>query len=237
MKSSTRDTNVILEVKNIRKKLGGKIILSNVSFSARQGEIIGISGPIGAGKSTLLYILTGLLAPDHGTIYFYGYSLDQHRRDIAQHMNYASSSQRLSGYATVAENLTTYARLYGITHHAPVISSLWNTCGISETLLTKKIFKLSAGENSFVNFTKAMLNSPKILLLDEITAHMDPVLADRIRAYITQGARDNTTILVSQNLNEIRRMCGRILVLRQGKIVYDGKPIPNTLIKTYYEKH
>lgn len=235
MKSSAPGNDTILEVKNIRKNLGGKIILSNVSFSARQGEIIGISGPIGAGKSTLLYILTGLLEPNGGSVRISGRSLDQNRRDIAQIINYASSSQRLSGYATVSENLATYARLYGITNYRYVISSLWKTCVMSEALLNRKVFKLSAGENSFVNFTKALLNSPKILFLDEITSHMDPVLADRIRKYIMRRSQDTTTILVSQNLAELKRMCGRALILRQGKIVYDGLPITGPSAKSYYE--
>lgn len=225
----------MIELININKSFGGKHILSNVSLSVRGGEIVGIAGPVGAGKSTLLHLLTGLLEPDSGTITLLGLPLKSSRQLIAREMNYASSSQRLGGYATVAENLTTYADLYGVPHFRSATTSLWRFCKMPELLLTKKIFRLSSGENSFVNFTKALLNNPRLLFLDEITTHMDPLLTQRMLMVIKKRNKKSTvTILVSQNIEEIRHICTRMVILRRGKIVYDGKPIQNNKIKTYY---
>jgi ABC-2 type transport system ATP-binding protein len=225
----------MIELININKSLGGKRILSNVSLSVRGGEIVGIAGSVGAGKSTLLHILTGLLEPDSGEITLMGLPLKTSRQHIASNINYASSSQRLGGYASVRENLTTYADLYGTIKFRSVVTKLWRFCRIPESLLFKKIFRLSSGENSFVNFTKALLNNPRILFLDEITAHMDPLLTQRVLTVIRKRKKsNNVSMLISQNIDEIRHICTRMIILRQGKIVYDGKPIQNNKINTYY---
>ena len=224
----------MIAVTSISKSLGRKRILSNVSLSVRGGEIVGISGPIGAGKSTLLFLLNGLLAPDRGTISMLGMSLERSRSSIAEHANYASSSQRLSGYATVEENMATFARLYGILNYRAVVSPLWKFCGISSGILHKKVFRLSSGENSFVNLTKAILNDPSVLLLDEITAHMDPVLTTKVRSYLKKRTTDlNCTVFVSQNIEEIRQTATRMILLSQGKIVYDGKPLSARQVLDY----
>lgn len=196
---------------------------------------MGIAGSVGAGKSTLLHILTGLLEPDSGEITLMGLPLKTSRQHIASKINYASSSQRLGGYASVKENLTTYADLYGTIKFQSVMTKLWRFCRIPESLLSKKIFRLSSGENSFVNFTKALLNNPRILFLDEITAHMDPLLTQRVLTIIRKRKKsNNVSMLISQNIDEIRHICTRMIILRQGKIVYDGKPIQNNKINTYY---
>lgn len=228
-------TPCMIELININKSFGGKRILSNVSLSVRGGEIVGIAGPVGAGKSTLLHILTGLLEPDSGTITLLGLPLQSSRQIIAKEMNYASSSQRLGGYASVVENLTTYADLYGVPRFRSVVTGLWKLCKMPDILMSKKIYKLSSGENSFVNFTKAILNNPKLLFLDEITAHMDPLLSQRVLTIIKKrNKKTNTTIFISQNIEEVRHTCTRMIILHRGKIVYDGKPIQNNKINTYY---
>lgn len=153
---------------------------------------------------------------------------------VAAHTNYASSGQRLSGYATVEENLATFARLYGVSEYQAIVSSLWKTCGIAPGIFHKKVFRLSSGENSFVNLTKALLNNPSILFLDEITAHMDPVLADKVRTYLKKRTTKQTcTIFISQNIEEIRHISTRMIILSKGKIVYDGKPLSARRVLNY----
>ncbi len=226
----------MLEITSLKKSLGGRRIVSNLSLSVERGEIVGIAGPVGAGKSTLLHLLTGLLDPDGGALSFFGVRADIHtRQTIAQQINYASSSQRLSGYATVWENLSTYADLYGAFQWQSNIKTLWKFFAMTPALLSRKVYRLSSGENSFVNLMKALLNDPKILFLDEITAHMDPSLSQKVRMYIksrNDGAR--ATILVSQNLEEIRHMCSRLLILKHGSITYDGKPLTTEKGRIYF---
>jgi ABC-type multidrug transport system ATPase subunit len=226
----------MIELRAIYKSLGQKLILSNVSLSVRGGEIIGITGPIGSGKSTLLYILSGLLDPDSGSITIMGSQALPRNTHTLAHMNYASSGQRLSGYATVMENLVTYARLYSVKNVHRQITMLWKLFKMPSSMLQKRVYKLSSGENSFVNFVKALLNNPDILLLDEITSHMDPLFANRVRAHLRKRSTMHTvTIIVSQNLAELRSLCTRIIVLTAGKIIYDGKPRTVYTTQKYYE--
>lgn len=227
----------IINIKNAGKSLFGKLILSNVSLSVRQGDIIGITGPIGAGKSTLLYILSGILDLDGGSLSVFSQSFSQHRTEILQRMNYASAGHRLSGYATVQENLCIYALLYGKTLDVEKISHFFHHFEINpKELLRKKVYRLSSGENSLVNLCKAFINTPELLLLDEITTHFDPVTAETAHSYLkTYASSGKTIVLVSQNLDEIRSLCSRVVVLVRGHIRYVGTSLSTRKITTYYE--
>ena len=225
----------MIKLKFINKTLGRKLILSNVSLSIHSGEIIGIAGPVGAGKSTLLNILNGLITPDKGSVTIMELPMSTNLQQILQQLNHASSSQRLSGYATVSENLYTYAQLYGVSNIQKHIALYWNLFKMPIGLLHKKVYRLSSGENSLVNLVKALLNNPKILLLDEITAHMDSLFANRVHTYIKNRKKLGAiTILVSQNTKELQKISTRMVVLSNGTITYDGKPINNTQAQSYY---
>ncbi len=225
----------MIELTSVAKTLGRKLILSNVSLSVRPGEIVGIAGSVGAGKSTLLHIMSGLMDPDKGFVSITGLSLTQHRQQVLQLLNYASSSQRLSGYATVMENLTTYGLLYNRADTRKYLISLWKHFSMQESLFHKKVYRLSSGENSFVNLAKSLINNPKILLLDEITAHMDPILTHKTHDYLkNRNTHSKITMLVSQNPDEIRSFCTRMIILSKGSLVYDGKPLVSSQARQYY---
>lgn len=226
----------MIKLNSIYKYLGRRLILSNVSLSVTRSEIVGITGPVGAGKSTLLFLISGLIEPDRGTVRVLGTPMQTMSGRILQRINYASSSQRLSGYATVIENLVTYARLYAIRFPKKRITELWNLFSLPPLLYKKKIYRLSSGENSLVNLIKALLNNPELLLLDEITAHMDPSFVKKVHALIRKRQKKTTTLLVSQNSEELSRLCTRLIILSRGAIVYDGKPLTAKNIQKYYEK-
>jgi len=225
----------MIELNAITKTLGRKLILSNVSLSVGPGEIVGIAGPVGAGKSTLLNMCNGLISPDKGSVTIINLPMQTRQQQILQHINYASSNQRLSGYATVMENLATYALLYEIPDANIRITSFFRHFGIPAGLLHKKIYRLSSGENSLVNLAKAVLNNPKVLLLDEITAHMDPILTARVHEFLKKrNISTCVTVLVSQNTKELQSFCTRVIVLSRGRVVYDGKPLSPARIKIHY---
>ena len=225
----------MIELNAINKTLGRKLILSNVSLSVGPGEIVGVAGPVGAGKSTLLNVCNGLISPDKGSVTIINLPMQTRQQQILQHINYASSNQRLSGYATVMENLATYALLYEIPDANIRITSFFKHFGIPTGLLHKKIYRLSSGENSLVNLVKAVLNNPKVLLLDEITAHMDPILTARVHEFLKErNTATCVTVLVSQNTKELQNFCTRVIVLSRGRVVYDGKPLSPAKIKIYY---
>lgn len=229
------NTRRMIELKFIDITLGRKLILSNVSLSVRSGEVIGIAGPVGAGKSTLLNVLNGLITPDRGSIAIMGLPMSTNLQQILQLLNHASSSQRLSGYATVSENLSTYAQLYGVSDIQKHVAACWNYFKIPAGLLHKKVYRLSSGENSLVNLVKALLNNPRILLLDEITAHMDSLFAARVYTFIKNRRKTGSvTILVSQNIEELRSVSTRMVILSAGTIVYDGKSVGSARAQSYY---
>jgi ABC-type multidrug transport system ATPase subunit len=226
-------SRMIVRANNIRKSLNGKLILSNVSLSARTGEIIGITGPIGAGKSTLLFILAGILTPDSGTIHLFSApSSDAIRKKI----NYASGNNRLSGYASVAENLAIYSLLYGVPFNKDsTLSFLTKFTSNASSILHKKVYRLSSGENALVNLCKAFTNTPQLLLLDEISAHLDPVAVLLVIRLLREHAKKgNTILLISQKPEELRALCTRMIVLSRGTIRYDGPPTDARHIETHY---
>lgn len=224
-----------ITTESVSKRLGGKLILSNVSLSVRDGEVVGITGPVGAGKSSLLFIMTGLMDPDRGSVSVFGQPLSTERLSVLERINYASSFHRLSGYASVRENLMTYARLYSVPDAMTVITKLWNEFSLSPSLMLKKTYRLSSGENSYVNLIKALLNDPDILFLDEITAHMDPQSALTVHTHLlARKKRGKTTIVVSQNHRELQSLCTRLIVLAKGKVLYEGAMPHLSKIKTYY---
>lgn len=186
-----------------------------------RGEIVGVTGPIGAGKTSLVYTALGLIKPDSGCVSFFSHPFDTHRQEILQQINFASSYLRLNGYSSVKENLLTFARLYQIKNPVEKIERLANTFDILYLLSSnRKVYKLSSGENIKVNLCKAFLNDPKILFLDEITAHLDPKSIIVLHQYIiAQHKQTNLTVLyVSQRINELQKLCNRLVYMEHGTI-------------------
>jgi ABC-2 type transport system ATP-binding protein len=215
----------ILEIKNVFKQLNRTHILKNVSLTVYQNEIIGLVGPVGAGKTTLLYIALGLIKPDSGIVKEFGLHFETHRQEILQQINFASSTLKLNGYSSVWENLLTFSRLYRVENAKKKIADLAHYFQIDYLLRQNtKVYRLSSGENSKVNVCKAFLNDPKLLLFDEITAHLDPVSSRLLlrRIHMLNQQRQMSVLFVSQNISELRKICRRVIVLKKGTIVYDG---------------
>jgi ABC-2 type transport system ATP-binding protein len=211
----------VLRFVNISKQFNSLRILSKINLSIYQGETVGITGPIGAGKSSLIYTALGLIKPDSGYISFFSYPFDTHRQKILQQINFASSYLRLNGYSSVKENLLTFARLYQINNSLEKIETLAKTFDILYLLSSnRKVYKLSSGENIKVNLCKAFLNNPKILFLDEITAHLDTRSISILHHYISkQKAINNMTVVtVSQRINELKKVCDRIVYMKHGSV-------------------
>lgn len=221
MNTRQRRSEPAIKVNDISITLGNKNILSHITFRIHQGEILGLIGPNGAGKSTLLYIMMGLLIPRTGNITILGQDLNYQNRDCLRIMNYASSSMKLNGFASVSENLLTFAGLYGVKEPKKKIAELTEYLGISSLLRTNtKVFRLSQGENTKVNICKALLFTPKILLLDEITAHLDSRSKELVLRYLI-NLRDSfgtTIVFVTHNDHESDKFCDRKILMQNGTI-------------------
>jgi ABC-2 type transport system ATP-binding protein len=224
--------NPVIQVRNLRKEFGNVVAVNSVSFTLTSGVTIGLLGGNGAGKSTTLSMLLGLLLPSSGEIVVLGHDMLQHRHRALPFMNFSSPYADLPHRLTVRENLTVYGYLYGLGDVRQRISDLSLDFDLSE-FLDRPTGKLSAGQKTRAALAKALLNKPKLLLLDEPTASMDPDTADVIRQHLMRYQKETgaTFILASHNMSEIERLCQHVLIMKKGDIVVQGTP--RNLIKNF----
>lgn len=221
----------VLEVNNLTKKFGNFIAVNNISFSLKEGEILGILGPNGAGKTTTIHMLLNIMEPTMGTISYFGKELNAHREEILKNINFSSTYISLPWFFTVNEVLDIFARLYGIPDKNKRINKLLKEFEI-EHLRKRQYSMLSAGERTRLILTKAFLNYPRVILLDEPTSSLDPDIAIKIRRFLIKERNeyDVSILLTSHNMAEVEEMCDRILVIKSGKILVTGTP--SALTKT-----
>lgn len=222
----------IVEVKNLTKLFNQCRAVDNVSFDIEEASITGFVGPNGAGKTTTIQMLLDLITPTSGSIFLFGKDLKHHREEILQQMNFSSTYVTLPYNLTVWENLLTFGRLYQVSNLRARIKELAEFFDIT-SFLSKLTRTLSSGQLTRVNLTKALLNNPRVLLLDEPTASLDPDISDRTRALLKNIRMSHgiTILYTSHNMAEVEQMCDRVLFINQGKITDDDTP--SELIKKY----
>ncbi len=215
--------NHLLSITNLIKIFDEQVVIKNISFSIKQNSILGILGKNGAGKTTLLGMLMGLIKPTSGEIKIFGKDLEKNRDLILKFINFQSPYVELPKKMTVEQNLFFYGRLYGLRDLKNKILKLSADLKIY-SLLNKSYGSLSAGQKTKVNLCKSLLNSPKLLLLDEPTASLDPETSIFIRDYLLEfKKKNNSSILItSHNLEEIQCMCEDIILLKSGEIASHG---------------
>ena len=228
-------SNSTIEVKNLVKTFGKVHAVNGVSFSIEEGKITGLLGPNGAGKTTTIQMLLDLITPTHGEIKIFGKNLHENREEILGKLNFSSPYVSLPTNLKVWENLLTFARLYGIKNPKQKINELSKFFGIKE-FLSKMTSHLSTGQLTRLNLTKALLNDPKLLLLDEPTASLDPDIADKSIKLLKKIQKEKgvTILYTSHNMAEVEKLCDRVIFINHGKIVDDGTP--QQLIKKYGRK-
>lgn len=212
-----------IEVRDLSHAYGPAVALADVSFSVAEGRVCALLGGNGAGKTTTLAILLGLLLPSSGSVSVLGQDLLRHRYRVLPRMNFSSPYVDLPHRLTVAENLTVYARLYGVRRPRARLRVLAREFDL-EGLLERSYGGLSAGQKTRVSLAKALINEPELLLLDEPTASLDPDSADRMRGYLMeyrdrQGA---TFLIASHNMQEVERIADQVLMLRRGRLIGEG---------------
>ncbi len=220
----------IIEVKNLNKIYGTKIAVKDLSFTINKGEIIGLLGPNGCGKTTTIAMILGLLKPTSGEVIIKGKNIEKERINLLEKMNFLSPYVELPKKLTVEENLIVYAKLYGVKNIDEQIARLVDDLRLDE-FLKKKTGELSSGQKNRISLAKALINDPEILMLDEPTVSLDPETGDFIRSFIEHYAsKKNVTILLaSHNMNEVERLCEKIMMMKDGIIVDKGKPQELTL--------
>jgi len=215
----------VIQVKDVSKYYGEVLAVDSINFTVGQGAICALLGGNGAGKTTTLSMLLGLLLPTSGHIVVLGEDMLRHRYRVLPRMNFSSPYVDLPHRLTVAENLTVYARLYGLKQVKPRLKQLADDLDI-DGFMPRHYGSLSAGQKTRVALAKALLNEPELLLLDEPTASLDPDTADRIRHYLLRykARTDATLMLASHNMVEVERICTDVIMMRAGLIVDRGTP-------------
>lgn len=215
----------ILEVKNLTKQYKNFTAVNNISFEMEEGEILGFLGPNGAGKTTTIQMLLGILKPTSGSITYFGKNLARYREDILEQINFSSTYTNLPWYLTVKENLTWVSHLYEINDRKKKINEIAELFKL-ERVMNKSIGQLSAGQQTRVNLAKSFLNSPKVMLLDEPTASLDPDIAKYIREIILKENEENkiSVVFTSHNMAEVEEVCDRVIFINHGRIIANDKP-------------
>lgn len=217
--------DAVIEMEGVTKRFGRVLAVEDLGFRVPAGEICALLGGNGAGKTTTLSMLLGLLLPSEGRIRVLGENMLAHRHRVLARMNFSSPYVDLPQRLTVWENLSVYARLYGVRRREAVLKRLGGELDITD-FLQRRYGTLSAGQRTRVALAKALLNEPEVLLLDEPTASLDPDTADRLRGYLQDYQRRTgaTLLLASHNMPEVERLCGDVLMMRAGRLVDRGTP-------------
>ncbi len=215
----------VLEVEALTKRFGAVTAVDAVSFSVARGSTAALLGANGAGKTTTMAMILGLLLPSAGRVRIFGRDLAAERYALLPRMNFSSPYTDLPQRLTVRENLTVYARLYGLGGVRRRIERLAEALDLG-AFLTRPTGKLSAGQRTRVALAKALLNDPELLLLDEPSASLDPDTADWVRGVIERYRADSgaTILLASHNMAEVERLCDSVLVMHGGRIADSGTP-------------
>jgi ABC-2 type transport system ATP-binding protein len=214
-----------LRVVELRKVYRTKTALEELSFTVSAGQIVGLLGPNGAGKTTTINMILGVLEPTAGKVLIDDIDLAKHRARALARTNFAAVYAALPGNLTVNENLRFFGLLYGIGALRRRVDRLLEEFDLTH-LRDTKCGVLSSGEQTRAALAKALLNEPRLLLLDEPTASLDPSAAQQIREKIkTLAARDHCGILwTSHNMQEVESVCDRVMFLSQGKVLLEGDP-------------
>lgn len=225
----------ILDIQSLTKLYGRTTAVDHISFSIKAGEIIGLLGPNGAGKSTTINMILGILEPTEGTIRVFGKELARERSAISRQVNFAAVYAHVPLNLTVRQNLRVFALLYEVKHPRRRVEELLSQFDL-ESFADSKAGLLSSGELSRLSMAKAVINEPKLLLLDEPTASLDPSIAQMIRERIREYVRERGTAVLwtSHNMREIEAVCDRVMFLSHGKILLTGNP--RTVASEYGKK-
>jgi len=226
------ESPLAIQTRRLSKSFDDIVAVDSIDLDVRAGTVSALLGGNGAGKSTTLAMLLGLLTPSSGSISILGHDLLKERAAIAPFMNFSSPYVDLPNRLTVRQNLIVYGHLYGVPQLNDRIEELAKQLQIT-AFLNRRHGTLSAGQRTRASLAKSLINTPRLLLLDEPTASLDPDTADWVRTLLMDYRKDtNATIfMASHNMFEVERMCEDVIIMREGKIVDRGSP--PKLLQTY----
>lgn len=228
--------NQVLSVKNLTKVYPGKppcLAVDDISFSLDEGEILGLLGPNGSGKTTTIQMLLGTLTNTSGSIVYFGKDFAANRSEVLQHVSFASTYTSMPWLLSLEENLNVFGYLYGFnsSESAQRFDPLLERFGILDKK-HQRVASLSAGQVTRLMLVKAFFIQPKIALLDEPTASLDPDIARDICSFLLEQREKNrlSILFTSHKMQEVMEICDRTIFLKKGKII--ANDVPEKLAKS-----
>jgi ABC-2 type transport system ATP-binding protein len=215
----------VLEASGLVKAFKGKRAVDGVDLTVGVGERVALLGPNGAGKTTTLLMVLGAIAPDQGTIELLGHKLPKGRSAAMEGVGFAAGYLPLPERLRVREILGVFAELSGVEDPGPAVEAGLARFRISH-LAEQMGQELSSGQRTLVGIVKATLHRPRLLVLDEPTASLDPDVAHRVREGLERICdEDGTALLVtSHNMTDVERICERVVFIAAGRVVANGAP-------------
>lgn len=220
----------ILSVRDVKKVIGKKTIVENISFDVKQGEVFGFLGPNGAGKTTTIRMLVGLIKETEGTISIGGYSIKENFREAMRQIGSIVENPELYTYLTGWENLKQFARMLGDISDERIIE-IAHMVHLDERI-HDKVKTYSLGMKQRLGIAQALLGNPKLLILDEPTNGLDPAGIRELREFIHKLVKEeNMSVFISSHLlSEVQMICDRVAIIHKGKMITVAKV--EELIKT-----
>ncbi len=214
-----------IEVINLSKSYKSKQAVKSINFKINENEIVGLLGPNGCGKTTTIGMMLGLLKPTSGKVLINGIDIEKNKISLLHKMNFISPYIELPKKLTVRQNLIVYGKLYNVNNLQNQIDYLSDKLRL-EKLLDNVTGELSSGQKNRVSLAKALINNPTVLLLDEPTASLDPETGDFVRTFLENYKKENkiSVLLASHNMDEVKRLCKYILMMKGGVIIDSGTP-------------
>ena len=214
-----------IEVINLSKSYKLKQAVNNINFKINENEIVGLLGPNGCGKTTTIGMMLGLLKPTSGKVLINGMDIEKNKISLLHKMNFISPYIELPKKLTVRQNLVVYGKLYNVNNLNEQIDYLSNKLRLNK-LLDNITGELSSGQKNRVSLAKALINNPAVLLLDEPTASLDPETGDFVRTFLESYKKEKkiSVLLASHNMDEVKRLCNSVLMMKDGTIVDSGTP-------------
>ena len=216
-------TDVMIEAKGLCKFYGEFAATQDVSFTVPRGQVCAFLGPNGAGKSTTMKMLTGFLSPSRGDAFIAGHNVAVDRMQASEKLGYLPENGPLYTEMTPEGMLKYMAEVRGVTGTNLTDRLAWvaDKCSLNE-VWRKPISKLSRGFRQRVGMAHAMLHDPDVLILDEPTSGLDPNQVHGVRELITELAQTKTILLSTHILQEVRAVCSRVILVSNGRLVFDG---------------
>ncbi len=213
-----------IEINNLNKHYKNAFAVKNINLKINKGKTIGLLGPNGCGKTTTIGMMLGLIKPTSGVVLLNGKNIENNRTKLLEKVNFISPYIELPKKLSIEENLLVYGRLYGVKNLKNKVFELMEKLKLID-LRKRKTGELSSGQKNRVSLAKALINDPEILLLDEPTASLDPDVGDYIRGVIENFASKSgsTILLASHNMDEVKRLCDEVMMMKNGEIIDQGK--------------